>query len=65
MSDLGRLKDAGFREQRFAQRLVDEGKLPVGVDYAAMLDHGLYDAHRDEVVLSVKGAVLRWRVTVP
>lgn len=62
MSDLIRLRDAGHREQAWARQLVDEKRLPSGLDFAALMEHAMYDARRDEVVVTVKAATLRYRV---
>lgn len=54
------LKNAGIREQEFARQLVDEGRVPV--DFETFLNHGVYDASRDEVSITVKAVALKFKV---
>lgn len=60
-----RLIDAGYREIDFAQRLVREGKLPVGVSAEDMLAHGVYNASTDEIIITIKAVTHRWKVESP
>lgn len=60
-----RLCDAGIREQEWAQKLISEKQLPSDISYKDFLDHGVYDARTDEILLTVKGVTLRWKVARP
>jgi hypothetical protein len=60
-----RLQDAGFREQEWAQQLIQEKKVPEGISFEDMLAHAVYDPSRDEIVLTVKAAVYTWKVERP
>lgn len=57
-----RLRDAGWREQEFARRLVGDKALPMGITLEDFLDHGVYDAHADTVNLTIKGVSRTWKV---
>lgn len=57
------LCNAGIREQEFAQQCVKDGKFPVGVTFKDVLDHGIYDASADEIVVTVKACVYNYKVT--
>ncbi len=60
-----RIIDAGYREIDFAQRLVREGKLPQGITAEDVLAHGVYDPVTDEIIVTVKAVVRRWKVEAP
>lgn len=62
MSNVIRLCDAGIREQEFAHTLVKSKKLPAGITYKDLLDHGVYDTSTDEIKLTVKAVVLTYKV---
>lgn len=62
MSNRMRLCDAGIREQEWAQKLIQDGKLPKGISYKDLLDHGLYDSHTDEIVITIKAATRKFKV---
>jgi hypothetical protein len=61
--DCVRLKDAGIREQEWAQHLVAEKF--VAVTFEDFLNYGMYDPSRDEVFITIKAVVLRFRVARP
>ena len=57
-----RMRDAGIREQEWAQKLINEKKFPSGITYKDLLEYGVYDARTDEVMLTIKGVCLKFKV---
>lgn len=62
MSNKIRLCDAGIREQEWAQKLIEEKKLPADITFKDLLDHAMYDTSRDEITLTIKAAHRSFRV---
>lgn len=56
------LMEAGIREQEQAQKLIRDGKLPVGITFKDLLSHAIYDAERDEIYMTVKAVTYTFRV---
>ncbi len=57
-----RLCDAGIREQEWAQKLIDENKLPNDIMLQDLLAHAVYDASTDEILITVKGVCMKFKV---
>lgn len=57
-----RLQDAGVREQNFAQQLIETKKLPDRISFSDMLDHAVYDASTDTILMTIKGVARSWKV---
>jgi hypothetical protein len=55
-----RLSDAGFREHAYAREMLRH--LPVGVTYEDLLTHGVYDASKDTITITIKGSVFTRQV---
>ncbi len=60
-----RLKDAGVREQVWAQHLIATKQLPKDITFADMLNHAMYDASKDCIVMTIKAVALEWKVERP
>lgn len=60
-----RLKDAGHRELAFAQTLIDNDRLPKYIDYDTLINHGIYNASRDEIIFNVKSTTFIFPVNRP
>lgn len=59
-----RLKEAGHREQAFAQGELMR-LMPAGITFADVMEHGTYDPHADTVSMTVKGVTYTLKVTWP
>lgn len=57
------LRDAGHREQAFAQSLA--ALLPNDLKASDLFTHAIYDSHTDEIILTVKAVTYRWKVQTP
>lgn len=60
-----RLCDAGIREQEWAQKLIDENRIPDGITYQDLLAHGVYDASADVILITIKDVCLKFKVERP
>lgn len=59
-----RLKDAGIREQEWAQQHLMP-LLPPAVTFADVMEHGVYDARMDTVSMTVKAVTFSLKVDRP
>ena len=57
-----RLCDAGIREQEWAQKLIDDNKLPNDITFHDLLAHAIYDASADEIHMTIKGVCMKFKV---
>ncbi len=56
------LRDAGIREQEFVQKLIANKQLPRDIKFEDLLSHAVYDSSMDEILVTIKGAFLKFKI---